>query len=109
MYRPLPSSACAWTFNTGTPRIRQALGFQSSKMPADFHGVFKVDGWKVVIKRGTKGAKQKTAAHRIFIDHGGRLVPAGRVHQALCRVDLHRSRKKAARLRKGPKGRFSYR
>ena len=106
-YKPLPSSPCNWAFNTGVPRIRQALGFESSKIPASFHGTFKVDGWNVVIKRGKKGEKRKTAAHRIFIDHGGRLVPAGRVTQALCRVTLHRSRKKAKRLR-GKGGRFSY-
>lgn len=98
-YRPLPSSPCAWSYATGTSRIRQALGFSSTKMPATFHGTFKVDGWKVVVKRGKKGAAQKTATHRIFVDHGGRLVPAGRVKQALCPITRLRTKRRAAKRR----------
>jgi hypothetical protein len=98
-YKPLPSSPCAWEWDTGTSRIRQALGFKNSKIPADFHGTFKIDGWKVVIKRGTKGAQRKTAAHRIFIDNGGRLIPAGRVNQALCRVSRLQTARRRRRAR----------
>jgi len=103
----LASSPCAWRWDA-TSRIRQALGFSSTKVPATFHGTFKVDGWTIVIKRGKAGAAQKSAAHRIYVDHGGRLVPAGRVRQALCARTLHKSRKSAAK-RRGPKGLFVYR
>lgn len=106
-YKPLPSSPCGWSWDTGTNRIRQALGFQTSKIPAKFHGRFKVDGWNVVIKRGVAGGP-KTAAHRIFIDNGGVLVPAGRLRQALCRVTLHKSRRRAAKQR-STGGRFTFR
>lgn len=90
MQYPLPANPCSWTYTT-TGRIRQALGFEGSKIPASVHGVFKVDGWKVIIKRGVKSATggrgSKTAKHRIFIDFGGREIPAGRLRQATCKVD----------------------
>jgi hypothetical protein len=111
-YKPLPASPCQWAWGTGTPRIRQALGFQSSKMPANFHGRFKVDGWTIVVKRGVKAAvpkeryRKKTAKHRIFIDHGGKLIPAGRIYQALCRRQLLKSRRRATKQRRGPRGQF---
>jgi len=87
--KPLPANPCAWDAST-TKRIRQALGFDGAgqKIPASFHGRFKVDGFSVIVKRGIKGGKgYKTAKHRIFIDFGGREIPAGRLRQATCKVD----------------------
>lgn len=39
-YPPLPTNPCKWQY-TATGRIRQALGFEGSKIPASVHGVFK--------------------------------------------------------------------
>jgi hypothetical protein len=103
----LPSSPCEWRWSS-TTRIRQALGFESTKIPASFHGRFKVDGWDIVVKRGKKGAPRKTAEHRIYVNHGGRLVPAGRVQQALCRTNIHKARRRASKHRSAG-GRFTYR
>lgn len=102
-HKPLPSSVCNWEYSA-TSRIRQALGFEHSKIPATFHGRFKVDGWSIVVKRGKKQGKgYKSAAHRIFVDHGGRLIPAGRMRQAACpstKLRLRRSIARAAAKRR---------
>lgn len=106
VYKPLPKSPCNWSWNTGTRRIYQALGIKGNVIPKDMHGVFKVDGYKVIIKRS--GPTAKGGKPRLFVDFGGREVPAGRVYQAMCRRQVHRARKRAA-ARRGSGGRFTYR
>ena len=107
----LPSSPCDWKWSSQyrnpTDRVREALGIKGTKIPANMHGEYTVDGWRIVVKRAVKG-KYKSSKHRIFIRHNGDLIPVGRVRQALCRVDVHDARKRAARTR-GAKGRFQYR
>lgn len=95
----LPHSPCMWAWNSKyhrvTDRIREALGVKGSKLPRDMHGEYRIDGWNVVVKRGapktpglkTWDGKQRyvhSAKHRIFVRHEGRLIPVGRVYQALC-------------------------
>jgi hypothetical protein len=104
-YKPLPKNPCAWGWQSGANRIYQALGIKGTKIPESMHGVFKVDGWTVIVKRAGKDARG--GKPRVFVDYGGREVPAGRVYQALCRTTVHRARKRAARSR-GEKGRFEY-
>lgn len=107
MPRRLPGNPCEWRWDS-TARIYQVIGAQvrGKKLPKTLHGRFKVDGWTIVVKRG--GGSGRTAKTRMFVDFDGRLVPAGRVRQALCRHNVHRSRKKAAAQR-GPGGRFVWR
>lgn len=102
-YKPLPKNPCGWSWNTGTKRIYQALGIEGTTIPKNMHGVFKVDGYTVIVKRS--GPNAKGGKPRLFVDFGGREVPAGRVYQAMCKRAVHRSRKKAARMR-GDGGRF---
>ncbi len=105
----LPSSACQWDYS-GTSIIRARIGVPGVKLPKTMHGEWTIDGWRVVVKRGSapKPGKARTAKARIFVRVDGRLVPAGRVRAALCRTKLHRSRKQAAK-RRGAKGRFTER
>ena len=112
--KKLPSSACDWSAwsprHGGNPvdTIRARLGIKGTKIPSKMHGEWNIDGWQVVIKRSPPKGKWKSSKHRIFIRHNGELIPAGRVRQALCRVDVHEARMRAKRSR-GPKGRFQYR
>jgi hypothetical protein len=99
-YSPLPSSPCKWDWSNSTRRIYQALGVSGTKVPATLHGRFKVDGWNIVVKRGTKGGARKTATHRIFVDHGGRLIPAGRLRQAACPITKLRAKRRLAKRRR---------
>lgn len=114
--KKLPPSACDWSAWSpkygGNPvdTIRARLGIKGTKIPASMHGEWNIDGWKVVIKRSPSGGgtrRTKSSKHRIYIRHNGDLVPAGRVRQTLCRIDVHKARRRAARHR-GAKGRFEY-
>jgi len=101
--KKLPASPCAWPW-WATDRIYQQLGIEGRRVPPNMHGEFKIDGWNVVVKRSAaKGSR--SGKPRIFVRNNGDLVPAGRVRQALCQLDVHRSRKRAA-ARRGPGGRF---
>lgn len=104
----LPSSPCGWSaWPNPLDRIYKVLGAKPGKrLPTGKHGVFKIDGWTIVVRRGDKSRGR--GSPRIFVDYAGRLVPAGRVRQALCRVDVHQSRKRAAK-RRGAHGRFGWR
>lgn len=111
----LPSSACNWQYGGsegyGNPVdvIRQKLGIKGTKIPANFHGEFRIDGWNVVVKRSPPGGgtrRTKSSKHRIYVRHNGELIPAGRVRQALCATDVHEARQRAKRHR-GAKGRFT--
>jgi hypothetical protein len=97
----LPTSPCDWN-QQDTRKIYKYLGVDGKKIPAAKHGVFNIDGWKIIVKRGTPRGGGKP---RVFADYGGRLVDVGRIAQALCPVRLRRARKKATRQR-GPQGRF---
>jgi len=103
--KKLPSSACKWGGSEPLKLIRQRIGADGSKIPANLHGEWNIDGWKVVVKRSKAVAGRKTAKARVFVAHDGELIPAGRVRQALCGTDLFRSRKFAAR-RRGKGGKF---
>ncbi len=96
----LPKSPCMWGYTSkygnATQRVREALGIKGTKIPRDMHGEFRVDGWNVVVKRGPaqrsrgkdwRGKERfyNSSKHRIFVRVDGRLIPVGRVHQALCR------------------------
>lgn len=112
----LPTSPCNWHYGGpdgyGNPVdvIRQKLGIKGTKIPADFHGEFRIDGWDVVVKRSPKTPEKsrrwKSSKHRIYVRHNGELIPAGRVRQALCAADVHEARQRARRHR-GAKGRFT--
>lgn len=81
-----------------TRRVRRVLGFDvhGPKMPKDFHGQFDVDGRRVVVYRSGEAPKRLL---RMYMETDeGRLVPVGRVHQAVCGVRGRRGR--------GPGGRF---
>jgi len=111
----LPSSACSWnTWKHDTTReVRERLGIRGTSIPKSMHGEYNVDGWRVVVKRSApsrdyQGRPRKSSKHRIFVRSNGDLVPIGRVRQALCRVKVHHSRKRATRTR-GPGGRFKSR
>lgn len=94
----LPKSPCMWgytgKYGNATTRVREALGIKGTKLPRDMHGEFRIDGWQVVVKRGPakrsagswRGRERfaKSAKHRIFVRVDGRLIPVGRVYQALC-------------------------
>lgn len=108
---PLPADLCevadAWP--TLTDRVRYKLGRGGgNKLPADMQGRFNIDGHVVVVRPGTPAHRQPygrlipSSKHRMFFEVNGRLIPTGRVHQALC--GKHRGR--AVR---GPGGRFTYR
>lgn len=102
-YAKLPSQPCKWD-QSASRRIYQALGLTANKLPKSMHGEFKIDGWSVIVKRGkTNGG----GVPRIFVRSGGRIVDVGRVRQTLCRVYVHKARKKAAAQR-GTGGRFKY-
>lgn len=111
----LPASPCNWgAYNNAGQNpvnlIRNALGIKGTKIPANMHGEWNIDGWKVVVKRhkpSTRKYTSHTAKARIFVRVNGELIPAGRVRQALCRVDVHQSRKTARRHR-GAGGKFTY-
>jgi hypothetical protein len=108
----LPGSACDWQrggpsgYGNPVDLIREKLGIKGTKIPATMHGEWNIDGWKVVIKRSPPKGRRKSSKHRIYIRHNGDLIPAGRVRQALCRADVHKARRRAARYR-GAKGRFT--
>lgn len=113
----LPTSACNWTWSPsksgdgyGNPVdvIREKLGIKGTKMPRDMHGTYRIDGWDIVVTRGARAGSRKSSKHRIFVRHNGRLIPAGRVRQALCATDRHEARQRARRAR-GAKGRFKSR
>jgi len=91
-YPPLPKSACKWS-QSASYRIRQALGLKADKIPKNMHGRFKVDGYTVIVKRHEAG-QRGTGKHRIFIDHGGREIPIGRMYQALCKPYQMRYRRR---------------
>ena len=101
----LPSSPCKWSWHSTTDLYR-ALGVKGTKIPKGMHGEWNIDGWRVVVKRS--GPEARGGKPRVFVKHNGKLVPAGRVRQALCRTVVHRARKKAAAQR-GSRGRFEYR
>lgn len=104
----LPGNPCKWGWRT-TDKIRKALGFTNLKMPKSFHGTFRIDGWDIVVKRSHDAPpmygphrkarrdryaprRDRSAKHRIFVRHNGRLIPAGRIHQ-LCKLGVvHRYR-----------------
>lgn len=103
--KKLPSSACEWGGHDPLRLIYRRLGADGSKLPANLHGEWNIDGWKVVVKRSKAVAGKKTAKARVFVVHDGELIPAGRVRQALCGTALLRSRKRAER-RRGKGGKF---
>jgi hypothetical protein len=97
--KPLPKSPCDWDQGS-TRRIYEALGLNSTganKIPKNMHGRYKVDGYTVIVKRSAPG-QRGTGKHRVFVDIGGRDIPAGRVYQAACqRYKLRQKRRRAAR------------
>lgn len=101
----LPSSPCNWGCfpNNSLKRIYAVIGAKGTTVPKNLHGEWTIDGWHVVVKRA--GSKAKGGKPRIFVQYEGRLVPAGRVRQALCRLNVHRARKRAF-LNRGAKGQF---
>lgn len=104
---PLPADLCeladAWP--TLTDRVRYKLGRgDTRKFPADMQGRFNIDGHIVVVRPGSPAHRTSyglvgSSKHRVFFEVNGRLIPTGRVHQALC--GKHRGR--AVR---GPRGRY---
>ena len=110
----LPPSACDWGAWSAKYRsnpvdtIRARLGIKGTKIPATMHGEYRIDGWDIVVKRSAPKGRYKSSKHRIFVRHNGRLIPAGRVRQALCAIDLYEARQRATRTR-GAKGKFKSR
>lgn len=103
---PFPSDVMElkkWVSRDIFERFFKSLGLKRGKMPADFSGTFIVDGHKFVVypqgyaptsegnipKTHTRwrhgsmksGGIVKAAAHRVYIEFRGRLVPLGRLHQ----------------------------
>ncbi len=104
---PLPADLCDPSLRRGPnllDRVRARLGVTST-MSRNFQGTFNLDGHKVVVfpSRGTPALTRKRLYfHRVFFNVDGRLVPVGRVQQALCGGSTgHAGR--------GPGGRFTYR
>lgn len=95
--KPLPKSACDWN-QSSTRRIYAVLGYnhETSTIPKNAHGRFKVDGYTIIVKRSEPG-QRGTGKHRIFVDIGGREIPAGRVYQAACRRYKLRQKRRRAR------------
>lgn len=112
--KKLPSSPCDWGAWSKSLRgnpvdlIRERLGVKGTKIPATMHGEWTIDGWRIVVKRSPPKGRYKSSKHRIFVRHNGQLIPAGRVRQALCAVDVYDARERAKRQRSA-KGRFTYR
>ena len=103
----LPSSPCQWKGTNPMQRIYAALGVdpKSRVVPKTLHGEWTVDGWRVVVKRSAPKSYH-SGKPRIFVRHDGRLVPAGRVRQALCALDVHKARRRAKRTGRDADGRF---
>jgi hypothetical protein len=71
-----------WSDVAVTRRIRKVLGVTET-MPKNFGGEFNVDGRYVVVFRS--GRTPKGGLLRTYIEaNDGRLVPAGRLTQAVC-------------------------
>lgn len=108
--RPLPSDPCKWS-QTATERIYAKLGAENRTLPRTLKGRFNIDGWTIIVKPGWSpplAAQGKSSKPRLFVEvEKGRLVPAGRVAQALCTRLVERARTVAARHR-GAGGRFKY-
>jgi len=104
--RKLSGNPCNWQWDANQ-RVYEALGldYKSKTIPKSLHGTFKVDGWRVVVKR-SEPRKSGTGKHRVFIESEGRLVPLGRVRQALCLRRVQKLRKFAS-ARRGEGGRFN--
>ena len=104
---PLPADLCDPSLRRGPDllaRVRARLGVTDT-MPRNFQGTFNLDGHKVVVfpSGGTPMLTRKRRFfHRVFFDVNGRLVPVGRVQQALCGGST-------GRAVRGPRGRFTYR
>lgn len=96
---PLPADLCevadAWP--TLTSKVRYKLGLGDGKtLPANMQGRFNIDGHVVVVRPSASPRLR----HRVLFEVNGRLIPTGRVHQALC--GKHRSH-----AGRGPGGRFT--
>ncbi len=98
---PLPASLrdchgkSAWRTST---RVYEALGIRGRTIPRDMAGDFTVDGHRVrvmpartagpMLRRGLQGWRRRRHgfSHRIYFvvaaQHGERLIPMGRIHQA---------------------------
>jgi hypothetical protein len=88
----LPSSACGWSGHPLAVIYRKLGGSKAASrnaLPPNLHGEWNIDGWKVVVKRSAppSGRNTRTARARIFVRVDGKLIPAGRVRQALCPED----------------------
>lgn len=68
-------------------------GKGSVKLPRHMEGTFKdvsVYNWRgefiglheILVKKGSEGLRRGASPHRVFIVINGRLIPAGRFHQA---------------------------
>ena len=88
-YPPLPADLCAykWGGNGIANRVYRVLGAGAGrKLPAGLKGKFNVDGHTVYVFKSRKTPKlsrKKRYFHRMFFRIDGRLVPTGRVQQAL--------------------------
>jgi hypothetical protein len=72
--------------NSVTYRVYDVLGIPGNTIPRGMQGRFNVDGHTVVVKAaGPRRHRRSGFSHRMFFDVNGRLIPVGRVHQALCK------------------------
>jgi hypothetical protein len=85
---PIPKSDVEFCTKRGrydvTARVRRVIGLGpfATTLPKDLSLETVVDGRRVVIKKSGKTGEKK---HRMFIEtNSGKLVPTGRLHQAVC-------------------------
>lgn len=86
---------CSGILVNVSDRVREVLNLPS-KLPKDLKGEFIVDGRRVVIYPSSQTPTHRSGrgTNRIYITNNeGRLVPAGRLKQAVCNKGKKGSRK----------------